>query len=74
MKCYETTIQEETKLRELTTGMDRLSDRGRDYIHHISRTLFAVQGSLVLPIPPEKDEAPVEPWVRKRGRLPGKGW
>jgi hypothetical protein len=64
---------DDKKLRELSSGMGRLSSRGKAYIHRISRTLLSVQSSLVLPIPPEKDEASVEPWVRKQRRLPGKG-
>ncbi|GHV71361.1 hypothetical protein AGMMS49928_22790 [Spirochaetia bacterium] len=60
-------IKEDKKLRELAAGMERLSDGGREQIRNISRVLFSLQGSIVLPIPPEKAEG-----NGMRKRLPGK--
>lgn len=60
--------KEEKKLRELRVGMERLSDGGREQIRNISRVLFSLQGSIALPIPPEKAEG-----NGMRKRLPGMG-
>ncbi|GHT57514.1 hypothetical protein FACS1894109_09850 [Spirochaetia bacterium] len=68
MKSFKTMTKEEKKLQELRAGMERLSDGGREQIRNISRVLFSLQGSIALPIPPEKAEGD-----GTRKRLPGTG-
>jgi hypothetical protein len=50
--------KEEKKLHKLVVNMKLLSEGGREYIRQISQVLFAVQDSMVSPIPQENISNP----------------